>query len=286
MIPKMEWVLGVRVLRVPCGEVTLEVAQAGSGPPIVFLHGFPEAWISWRHQMSAFAAAGRTAIAPNLRGYGGSDKPRGTSSYALKKLAADIAGLAKSLGHDTIDLVGHDWGGIIAFDVAARYPQLVRKLAICNAPHIRIMLKALALDSAQRRRSWYVFLFQIPVLPEREIAKPDFLDRVIRKTAAHPERFDDASLAAIQAVVQSPGTPRAAVSYYRAALMPSFSRDTVQAQTLVIWGEKDQALGTSLLEGLDKYVRHTHIRRIPDAGHFVQQDAPEEVTNALLQFFS
>lgn len=282
----VDWVPGVRVERVPCGEVTLEVAQAGSGPPVVFLHGFPEAWISWRHQMGAFAAAGRTAIAPNLRGYGGSDKPKGTSSYALEKLSADIAALAKSLGHDTIDLVGHDWGGVIAFDVAARWPKLVRKLAVCNAPHMRIMLRALAFDSEQRRRSWYVFLFQLPVLPERAIAKPDFLDRVIRRTAVHPERFDDASLAAIQAVVQSPGTPKAAVSYYRAALRPSFSRDIIQAQTLVIWGEKDQALGTSLLEGIDKYVRHTRIRRIPDAGHFVQQDTPEEVSKALLQFFS
>jgi pimeloyl-ACP methyl ester carboxylesterase len=282
----MEWVPGVRVERVPCGEVSLEVAQAGAGKPIVFLHGFPEAWISWRHQMTAFAAAGRTAIAPNLRGYGNSDKPARTSDYRLGKLAADIAGLASALGHDSIDLVGHDWGGIIAYDVAARYPALVRKLAICNAPHIRVMMRALLTDSEQRRRSWYVFAFQLPGMPERAILKPDFLERVIRRTAAHPERFDDESLAAIQAVVQSPGTPRAAVSYYRAARVPSFSRAIVQAQTLVIWGEKDHALGTALLEGIDKYVRHTRIRRVADAGHFVQQDAPEEVTKALLQFFS
>src|SRR5260221_2769045 len=120
-----EWVPGVRVERVPCGEVTLEVARAGQGdPPVVFLHGFPEAWISWRHQMTAFVAAGRTVIAPNLRGYGDSDKPRRTSDYSIAKLSADIAGLARALGHHSIDLVGHDWGGVIAFDVAARFPEL------------------------------------------------------------------------------------------------------------------------------------------------------------------
>jgi len=277
---------GVRVERIPCGEVSLEVARIGEGPPTIFLHGFPEAWISWRHQMKAFADAGRTAIAPNLRGYGNSDKPRRTSDYRLNRLAGDIAGLAKALGHDSIDLVGHDWGGIIAYDVAARFPKLVRKLAILNAPHIRVMMRALVRDPDQRRRSWYVFAFQLPMLPERAIMKPDFLDRVIRKTAVHPERFDDESLAAIQAVVQSPGTPKAAVSYYRAARAPSFCRDVVQAQTLVIWGEQDHALGTALLEGIDRHVRHTRIRRIPDAGHFVQQDAPEEVSQALLQFFA
>lgn len=280
------FVEGVRVERIACGEVSLETAIAGSGKPIVFLHGFPEAWISWRHQMAAFVKAGRTAIAPNLRGYGGSDKPTRTRDYVLPKLAGDIAGLARALGHDTIDLVGHDWGGCVAFEVAARYPDLVRKLAILNAPHVKIMRRALFANLAQLRRSWYILAMQVPGVPERAIMKPDFITRVLKGSAVHPERFDDASLAAIQAVVQSPGTPRAAASYYRASRFPHESRDVVRAQTLVIWGERDQALGEELLEGIEKHVRHTRIHRIPEAGHFVQQDAPEEVSKALLRFFS
>lgn len=281
-----EWVPGVRVARVPCGEVSLEVALAGRGAPVVFLHGFPEAWISWRHAMSAFAAAGRAVVAPNLRGYGGSDKPRGVAAYRIERLSADVIGLARALGHDSIDLVGHDWGGAIAFDVAARAPRLVRKLVVCNGPHLRAFRRALLTDAAQLRRSWYVFAFQLPWLAERAVSKPDFLARVMRGTAVHPERFDGASLAAIQAVVQSPGTPRAAASYYRAARGGRPSRDVVTAQTLVVWGERDPALGLPLLDGLGRWVRNGRVRRIPDAGHFVQQDAPEEVTRLLREFLA
>jgi pimeloyl-ACP methyl ester carboxylesterase len=277
----------VAVERIPCGDVSLEVARVGEGPPIVFLHGFPEAWISWRHQMRAFAARGRMALAPNLRGYGGSDKPQGIRSYRVSELAKDIVGLVRALDLESIDLVGHDWGGAIAFEVAMRHPEIIRKLAICNCPHPRIMRRHLVSDFDQARRSWYFFAFQIPFLGERAIMKPDFIPRALRGSSVHKERFDDASLEAIREVVQSPGTPRAALAYYRASMrFPTLTRVVVRPTTLIVWGEKDVALGPQLLEGIERYVQHTLIHRIADAGHFVQQDAPDDVTNALLSFFS
>ena len=281
------FVPGVRVERVNVGEVSLEVARVGAGAPVVLLHGFPEAWLSWRHQMRALAAAGREAIAPNLRGYGGSDKPAGLAAYRMERLVADVVGLARALGGGPIDLVGHDWGGAIAFEVAARHPEIVRKRAILNAPYPRAFRRALLVDAAQRRRSWYMFFFQLPIVPERVIMRRDFLRRAMKSTAAHPERFEDDALDAIQAVVQSPGTPRAALAYYRAAMRwPKVGDRVVPMTTLVVWGEKDHALGTSLLEGLERHVRHVLVHPIPDASHWVQQDAPEEVSDALLTFLS
>jgi pimeloyl-ACP methyl ester carboxylesterase len=278
---------GVVVERVFCGDVSLEVARVGEGAPIVLLHGFPEAWISWRHQMRAFAEANRMAVAPNLRGYGGSDKPRGVRNYRASVLAQDIVGLARAFGWDRIDLVGHDWGGAIAFEVAMRHPEIVRKLAVCNAPHPRIMRRRMFFDPDQTRRSWYFFAFQLPLIPERVVRRPDFVERVMKGSAVHPERFDDLSLQAIREVVQSPGTPEAALAYYRASMrFPRMPRAMVRATTLVIWGERDFALGPQLLDGIEKYVYHALIHRIPDAGHFVQQDAPEAVSEALVSFFS
>lgn len=278
---------GVRIERTNCGDVSLEVARLGKGDPIVFLHGFPEAWISWRHQMRAFADLGRMAVAPNMRGYGNSDKPAGIRAYRVKELAKDIVGLVRALGVERVDLVGHDWGGAVAWEVAMRHPEIIRKLAILNCPHPRIMRKHILFDRDQARRSWYFFVFQLPIIPERAISKPDFIAKVLKRDAVHPERFDDASLEAIREVVQSPGTPRAALAYYRASMrFLSMTNTIVKPTTLVVWGERDSALGTQLLEGLERYVYHTLIHRIPDAGHFVQQDAPEAVTEALTSFFS
>lgn len=279
------FVPGVRIERVDVGEVSLEVARVGAGAPTLFLHGFPEAWLSWRHQMRAFAAAGREAIAPNLRGYGGSDKPAGVASYRMERLVGDVVGLVRALGHEKVDLVGHDWGGAIAFEVAARHPEIVRRLAVLNAPHPRAFRRALLVDGAQRRRSWYMFFFQLPLAPERVVMRPDFLRRAMKGTAAHPERFDDDALDAIQRVVQSPGSPRAALAYYRAAFRwPRVADGIVRGPTLVVWGEKDHALGTSLLDDLERYVQHVLVHPIPDASHWVQQDAPEEVSDTLLTF--
>jgi epoxide hydrolase 4 len=272
---------------VDTGEVRLHVVTQGEGPPVLLLHGFPEFWYSWRHQMEALAQAGFCAIAPDLRGYNQSDKPRGVGAYRLERLEADIAGLLRALGHSRAHLVGHDWGGVLAFSFAAHQPRLVEKLAVLNAPHPNAMARAL-LRPAQLRRSWYLFFFQLPGLPERQILDPRFMRRALRGWAVNKARFPDSDIARFEQALAQPGAATAAVNWYRAAFRSPLANlkklPRIEAPTLLIWGEQDRALGPELLDGLDARIANLRIERIAQASHWVQQDAPEEVNRLLLEF--
>lgn len=271
--------------RVDVGEVRLHVVTEGEGPPVLLLHGFPEHWYSWRHQMNALGAAGFQSIAPDLRGYDLSDKPRGVDAYRLERLETDVLGLLDALGHQSAHVVGHDWGGALAFSFAAHHPERVEKLVVMNAPHPRAMVRGLSRPS-QLLRSWYMFFFQLPWLPERRVLAPGFIRQAMRGMAVHKERFPDAELAKFEEAIARPGAATAALNWYRAAFRnlrgPPLPRIT--RPTLVLWGEQDRALGPELLEGMDRYFTDLRIERIPDASHWVQQDAPEKVNRALLAF--
>lgn len=272
--------------RIDCGEVALNVVTEGEGPPVLLLHGYPEFWYSWRHQLTALADAGYQAIAPDLRGFNKSDKPRGVSSYRLDVLERDLLGLLRALGHEKAHVVGHDWGGVLAWTFAARHPERVRKLAVLNAPHPDRFLRAL-LTPKQLKKSWYMFFFQLPLLPERATRDPRFMVRAFRGMAVHKSRFSDADLARYEEAYAMPGAATAALNWYRAAFRrPGGLRPMprIEAPTLLIWGERDHALGNELTEGLERYVRDLQVHRIPDASHWVQQDAPDEVSRALLDF--
>jgi pimeloyl-ACP methyl ester carboxylesterase len=269
---------------VDVGGLRLHVAEEGSGPPVVLLHGFPEFWFSWRAQMKALAEAGFRAVAPDLRGYDESDKPRGTRSYRASLVADDIAGLIRSLDAGAVPVVGHDWGAPIAYRLAMDHPELVSRLFILNGPHPAHFRKLLLKSAAQRRRSWYIFFFQLPVLPERALRRPGTLARMFRRTSARPELFDDDVVSEYERAFAKPGVVHAAVSYYRAARMRDRRpRGGVTCPTLVLWGMKDSALGPECLEGLDRYVPGVRIHRIEGAAHWVQQDAAEEVNAVLLR---
>ena len=188
--------------------VNLHVVMAGpqDGPLVILLHGFPEFWYGWRQQMPALAAAGYTVWAPDQRGYNRSDKPAGVGAYAIDTLAQDVAGLIEASGREQVYLVGHDWGAAVAWWVAGKYPERVKKLAILNVPHPAVMRRAVLEDAEQRKRSWYIFFFQLPWLPEQSLSQENFTN-LIRSLKGSGRRgtFTDDDLAAYRQAWSQPG---------------------------------------------------------------------------------
>ena len=273
---------GVEHFTANAGEVRLHCAATGprDGPLVVLLHGFPECWISWRHQLPALAAAGFRAVAPDLRGYGGSDKPRAVAAYGVERLARDVTGLISSLGRDRADLVGHDWGGHIAWHVAMSEPDRVRKLAILNVPHPQQMSRGLR-TARQLRKSWYMYFFQLPLLPERFMT-PRRLRSLFRYTPARRDAYDAAD---IETIIAAVGDRTGPIDYYRAAARYRSPRwRPVAAETLIIWGDRDRWLGSELAEPDRRWVPRFRLERIASATHWVQADAPERVNELLVSF--
>lgn len=269
------------------GDVRLHVVTQGSGPPVLLLHGFPEFWYSYRHQMQALADAGFRAIAPDLRGYNLSDKPKGVRAYDVEKLMGDVEGLLRALGHTRVHLVGHDWGGYLAWYIAARRPQLVSRLVILNGPHPKIMAREL-LTPSQLAMSWYIFFFQLPLLPEKLVTRRENLDRILRGwSPAAATAFTDQDIDAFTEAMNKPGAATAAINWYRAVMrspLRALRLPKIQAPTLVIWGELDRCLGLGQLRGLEREVADLTIVRLPDAGHFVQQERASEVSARIAAF--
>ena len=272
--------------------VRLHYVEYGKGPLVILLHGFPECWYAWRFQLPALAEAGFRVIAPDLRGYNLSDKPRGVGQYRLELLANDVKGLIRVLDADSAVLVGHDWGGVIAWYLAMHEPRLVRKLIILNAPHPQRYLEELR-NPGQLLRSWYVFFFQLPWLPEMLIRAGGFagMKHRLRHEPLHANAFDPATIDVYHQALAQPGALTAALNYYRAGLrcllegMPK-KRKPIESPTLVIWGEQDRYLGRRLLEGLEPWVADLTLERIADASHWVQAEAPERVNERILQFMT
>ena len=269
--------------------VRLHYVEAGAGPLVLLLHGFPQFWYAWRHQLPALARAGYRAVAVDLRGYNLSAKPRGVGAYDVELLAGDVAALVAALGERSAVLVGHDWGAAIAWRVAARYPERVGRLVILNGPHPRAFLRELR-KPAQLLRSAYVLFFQLPVLPELVIRAGDFalLDRVFRRDA-RPGSFSDADVAAHKEALRQPGALTAALNYYRAAVRHARRRTLraetrVEQPTLLIWGDRDRYLGPGMARGLERWVPRLRVEHVPEATHWVMADAPAQVNELLLAF--
>jgi len=272
---------GIEHFHVQAGEVRLHCAALGprDGALVLLLHGFPECWITWRRQLPALAAAGLRAVAPDLRGYGGSDKPRGVPAYGLGKLAQDVADLVRALGRERADVVGHDWGGAVAWGAGMWHPERVRKLAILNSPHPHRMSEGLR-RPRQFLKSWYFLFFQLPLLPELALS-PARLRALFRKASAHGA-YDEADIAANLEAMKDPEGP---LNYYRAAARIRSPRwQPVAAETLVIWGERDPVLGSELAEPDPKWVPRARVERVASAAHWVQADDPDAVNRSLVQF--
>jgi len=289
---------GIRQRFVAANGLDFELAEAGpsaSGKLAILLHGFPELNYSWRHQIPLLADQGWRVWAPNLRGYGASDKPESVSAYRLNTLLADVAALidiARSEHPtDEIMLVAHDWGAVIAWMFAIRKIRPIDRLVIMNVPHPKCAERELK-HWRQLRKSWYIFFFQLPFLPERTLLADDA--QVVRSaffnTAAHKDRFSKADLDIYAAAASRPGAMRAMVNYYRALLRFPEDRDPgaamVDIPTLVIWGENDLALDIHLLDGMQQWVPQLTLHRLPGIFHWVQQDAPDEVNQLLGDWLS
>jgi epoxide hydrolase 4 len=270
-------------------DVELHVARAGDGPPVILLHGFPENWTSWRHQIPALVGAGFSVLAPDMRGYNESDRPADVTEYRLRLLIDDVAELIRGSGHRRAHIVGHDWGGVIAWTFAGAYPDMVDKLVIMNAPHLHLYRKALK-RPGQLLRSWYVGMFQLPRVAEAMLSRNDYavLRRIFTRGPARPGTFTTEDVEQYVAAARRPGALTAMLNYYRALRDPGSSAigraARAEAETLIIWGHLDRALSPRLLDGIEDMAPVVHIHRIPTAGHWVQNEAPAEVNRTLVEF--
>jgi len=279
----------VRTVFVKANGLTFEVDQCGSGDKFaLLLHGFPESKYSWRHQMPLLARLGYTVWAPNMRGYGKSSRPTTVADYHIDHLVADAAALVDAAGGKQTLLMAHDWGAIVAWQFAIRKARPLDRLVIMNVPHPACMARELR-TWAQLKKSWYVFFFQLPWLPERMLSARggDAIRRAFVDMAIDKARFPVAVTDEFRRNALEPGALTAMVNYYRAALRAGSAAmnpqpGTVDVPTLMIWGEEDTALGKGTTAGTDKYVKNLTLRYLPGVSHWVQQEAPEKV-NAMIE---
>jgi pimeloyl-ACP methyl ester carboxylesterase len=277
---------------VDVGEVRLAVAEAGEGDPVVLLHGFPELSYSWRHQLPALAAAGYAAAAPDLRGYGRSDRPLAVDDYAFPKLVGDVLGLIAALGHESVHLVGHDWGGTLAWTVAGSFPERVRSLTILNAPQPAVSARLRRDDPEQRAKSWYMLLFQFAGIAEAWLSADDFANlREFVFGTAPPEAFPPEDQEVFVGALRPDGALTAALNWYRANMPPAaWLREPpdpleITVPTLIVWGEGDAYMGPALLEESAATVTGPlRVERLPGVSHWVQQEAPDRVNGLLIEF--
>jgi pimeloyl-ACP methyl ester carboxylesterase len=272
------------------GGQRLHYVEAGDGPLVVLLHGFPEFWYGWRLQIQPLAKAGFRVVAPDLRGYNLSSKPADVAAYDAGQLTADIGGLIEERGAESALLVGHDWGGTVAWDLAMNHPEVVDRLVILNAAHPRKLSQGLH-HPGQLRKSWYFFFFDLPELPESVVHANNwhffrhFLSDA--RPAYTPEEIDRY----VEAWSQ-PGAATGMINYYRSSVRQNQKKAEeairpIQAPTLVIWGQRDHYLGQELAEpDHDDVPNLDRVERLPDASHWVHHDEAERVNALIANFFA
>jgi epoxide hydrolase 4 len=266
-------------------------------PVMVLVHGFPEFWGSWRHQLAEFRDDyDMVAISP--RGYSLSSKPQGYMNYTTDKLVNDIYSVIDSVGVEKVILMGHDWGGVLCWLTAMLHPEIISKLIIACAPHPKLMKKNM--DWEQFFSSYYMYLFQLPFLPELMIRAEDYkiLDMMMLEPPMglrRPGAVSQADIDTYKKEIARPGTLTAAINYYRAMMkltaygiedaeMREAMRRPLQVPTLCIWADCDKALRPQLLRGIGKYVETLRVETLKNCSHWAQQDRPEEF-NALVREF-
>ena len=273
--------------------VTLHTVLAGpeSGPPAILLHGFPEYWGGWRHQIEFLANNGFRVIVPDQRGYNLSEKPRGVAKYDIDLLAVDIVGLMDHFDYEKVYLVGHDWGAAVAWWVAGKYPERIHKLVALNTPYPTILGHALRTGNREQlNRSWYIFAFQIPVVAEWILRLSGWSDEknIMRVSSKH-DTFSDADLAAYRKAWSQPGAWTGMLNWYRAFVrkdLKGASRPPrISVPTLILWGERDAALGKFLAEESLAICENGRLQFFPNATHWLQHDEADAVNQELVTFF-
>jgi pimeloyl-ACP methyl ester carboxylesterase len=270
--------------------IRLHLVQAGpkSGVPVVLLHGFPENWRCWIRQLPALINAGCRVIVPDQRGYNLSDRPKGVKSYAIHTLVDDVIGLIDALEYEKVNLVGHDWGAAVAWVLANKHPERLHRLGILNVPHPAVMTRFLGRDPEQLRRSWYIFFFQLPWLPEAGMRADNWrgAERVLRGSGL-VHTFTNEDIEKYKEAWSQPGAMTAMINWYRAAARypVRMQKDPrVKVPTLMMWGMKDFALSHRMARPSMDYCDEGNLILFPDATHWVQRDAAEEVNHYLIDF--
>jgi pimeloyl-ACP methyl ester carboxylesterase len=272
------------------GTIALHAVAAGppDGPVIILLHGFPEFWYSWHNQIEPLATAGFRVIVPDQRGYNTSSKPRGAAHYALSHLVSDVLSIADHLGQSRFFLAGHDWGAAVAWSVALLHPQRVAKLAILNVPHPSVMRRFLKTNRRQLRRSWYMFFFQLPWLPEAAFSAFNFklgVRSLVR--SSRPGTFSPEDLAQYRAAWSQPGALTSMINWYRAAFRyrSKFPDSTVYVPTRILWGERDAFLLSDMAQASLRYCDSAELYTFANASHWLQHEEPARVSDLLIDFF-
>jgi pimeloyl-ACP methyl ester carboxylesterase len=278
----------IRTRTITANGLEFLVDEAGEGDRVaLLLHGFPESRRCWRHQLPCLAELGWHAVAPDMRGYGGSSRPRGRRAYRIDNLVEDAAALFDALGAKQRLLIGHDWGGMIAWAFAIRRARPLDGMAILNAPHPLAYRKGVR-HWRQRLRSWYVLFFQLPWLPERKLGADHAagLARALERSARSPDTFPPEVMEQYRDNACQPGALTAMINYYRANRdIGAMARGPgVSAPTLLLWGEQDTALGPELITPSSRYVDDIAIERFPAMSHWLPEEAPGEVNAALAEW--
>jgi pimeloyl-ACP methyl ester carboxylesterase len=277
------------------GEVTLHYVQCGDGERLaILLHGFPQCWYSWRHQLKSLGK-GFTVVAPDMRGYNLSDKPNSKEHYRIEHLVKDVIGLIDHFGRRDAAIIGHDWGAGVAWATALLEPERVWKLAALQVPPLKVWRKNLSLKQALR--SWYMAFFQLPFIPELWISALDFygLERTFR-TTSRPGTFNDTDIAIYKEALRQQGALTAAINYYRANVLSLFLKGSensgaregrIKCPTLFIYGERDFAIVPETVRGVSRVIDAPYRElRIPDSNHWVNEEFPVEVNSALIDFLT
>jgi pimeloyl-ACP methyl ester carboxylesterase len=277
---------------VQLSEVRLHTVVAGpaDGPLVILLHGFPECWHSWHKQIPILAQAGYRVVAPDQRGYNLSDKPAGVESYQIDRLTADVRDLIHALGRERACIVAHDWGGAVAWRFAMDYAEMVERLVVMNAPHPVAFARELNRSWSQRRKSWYMAFFQLPWLPEALFTFAPLANArtSLERTTWRAGAFTERDLVMLASAWSQPRAMSSMINWYRAAFRwkPAARTRVIQSPTLLLWAQDDFALGLPLTYDLDRWMTDLTVHYIPNCGHWVQNEAPDEVKAQLLTFLS
>ena len=273
--------------------IRLHCVVQGQGKLMVMLHGFPEFWYSWRHQIPIMAKYFKV-IAPDMRGYNQSEKPEGAENYRMNLLVEDVMGLIEFFGEEKAIIVGHDWGAIVSWAFAMAHPEATERLIIMNVPHPAVWQEKAKYIARQLQKSWYIFFFQKEKVPESYFSRNNYLalKLMLSKSTVREGVFSDEDLKRFVEAWSKPGALTASINYYRANIRPeifmkevSLKFPKITSPTLVIWGEKDLALTLEISKGAEKYVDAPYtIKYIPRCGHWVQNEEPELVDKYILEF--
>jgi len=272
------------------GEVALQAVVAGPqhGPVVVLLHGFPEFCYGWRRQIEPLAFAGFRVIVPDQRGYNLSSKPSGVAAYALTELVSDVIAIADQLGREKIFLAGHDWGAVVAWGTALLHPQRLAKLAVLNVPHPSVMRKFLSTRPRQLLRSWYMFFFQLPWLPEALFSAFNFrIGSQALLRSSRPGTFSAEDLAQYHVAWSQPGALTGMINWYRALFRDrvKFSDKIVRVPTRILWGERDAFLLAEMAHESVRYCTNAELFTFANATHWLQHEEPARVSELLIDFF-